>query len=394
MTTPAKTSSEVGVSVPLSPPTAPSFGQRPHFGVPGGMCGVPYDQRIQLPPGLQLLAVYLDEQCGVRSAHEDPAHLTGIPVLDGTHVLRLECRDPNGATVMGEARLVISRDPRSLWRTLPSDRNGPHWKPDYASVAMECAGWRGYGISRRGRSHANVGKCREDEVGLQRVSEQLIAAAVADGAGSAALSRLGSQVAVSAAMQVLGCLPITPTREALRARLAQAAVAAYEALEDAALQHGAQPAELATTLLLCVLVPQPEPVVACLQIGDGVIAACSADVIRPLCAVDRGEYASQTVFLSAASVTAEELATRIHVEPLPDLHWLLIASDGVTDPYLETEQAMHDPQCWQPLAAPLQQAAAAAPAIAEQLLTEWLDTFTPGHHDDRTLVLLHPAVRA
>jgi serine/threonine protein phosphatase PrpC len=356
------------------------------------MCGVPYDHHIHLPPGLRLQAVHLDERCGLRCSPEDPARLMGTPLQDGTHVLRLECLDASGATVMGEARLVISRDPRSLWRTLPSNRGSPHWKSDHASQRVECGGWRGYGISRRGRSHANVGKCREDEVGLHCVSEQLIAAAVADGAGSAALSRLGSQVAVTAAMQVLVCLPITPSREALRARLAQAALAAHEALEDAALQYGAVPAELATTLLLCVLVPGPEPLAACLQIGDGVIAARVADTIRPLCAVDRGEYASQTVFQSAASVAAKELATRIHVEALPALRWILLASDGVTDPYLETEQAMHDAQCWVPLAAALERAAAMAPEAAETHLSEWLDAFTPGHHDDRTLVLLHPMV--
>lgn len=382
----------------LSPPTAPSFGASPHFGVPGGMCGVPYDHRISVPPELRLRAVYLDERCGLRASSQEPGRLLGTPTLDGTHVLRLECVDAAGATVLGEARLVISRDPRSLWRNVPSDRRSPHWKPDHASVQAQCRGWRVYGLSRRGRSHANTGKCREDDLAVRVVGEQMIAVAVADGAGSASLARLGSRIAVEAAMQVLlGGPALTPSAEHLQVYLASAAVAASHALESVALEQGIALTELSTTLLLCLLVPAPVPLFACLQIGDGVIATGDDDGIRPLAAPDRGEYASQTRFLSAARVQPEELAARITVHALRSPRWVIAATDGVSDPYLETEQALHEPACWAPIDAVLAQAAAAPDADAgEQLLTQWLDGFTPGHHDDRTLVLLQaeaPAVR-
>jgi serine/threonine protein phosphatase PrpC len=354
------------------------------------MCGVPYDHHIDMPPGLRLRAVYLDERCGVRALPHEPGRLVGTPLLDGAHLVRLECSDASGTKVVGEAQLVISRDPRSLWRNLPSDRSTPHWKPDHASQRADCRGWHAQALSRRGRSHANVGKCREDDVALRVVSEQMIAVAVADGAGSAALSRLGSHVAVEAAIRTLdaGLLVLTP--EALQARLGHAALAANAALHNVAQEHGVPLNDLATTLLLCVLVPAPQAMLACLQIGDGAIAACDGTRIYPLCNPDRGEYASQTVFVSDARVEPRELAARIHVQALGSAHWVLLATDGVTDPYLETEQAMHDAQCWAPLAAELERAATAAPDSAEQCLVQWLDAFTPGHHDDRTLVLLHP----
>jgi serine/threonine protein phosphatase PrpC len=376
--------------VRLTPPIAPSFGARPHFGVPGGMCGMPYDHRIHLPPGLRLKAVYLDARCGVRAMADEPARLVGTPLVDGTHVVRLECSDASGATVMGEAQLVISRDPRSLWRNLPSNRAAPHWKPDQVSQRAECRGWRALALSRRGRSHANVGKCREDDVAVRVVSEQMLAVAMADGAGSAALSRLGSHLAVEAAIQTLdaGILVLTP--EALQTRLAQAALAANAALHGAAVRYGVGLNELATTLLLSVLVPGPQALLACLQIGDGAIAACDGSRIYPLSNPDRGDYASQTTFVSDARVEPRELAARIHVQALAATRWVLLATDGVTDPYLETEQSLHDAQCWAPLAAQLERAAAAETELAEQSLTQWLDAFTPGHHDDRTLVLLHP----
>lgn len=352
------------------------------------MCGVPYDHRIDMPPGLRLRAVYLDERCGVRPLPYEPGRLVGTPVADGTHLVRLECADASGATVRGEAQLVISRDPRSLWRQLPSDRNAPHWKPDAVSQHVACRGWRAHALSRRGRAHAHVGKCREDDVALRTAGEDLIAVALADGAGSAVLSRLGSHLAVEAAIQALVTGAPLLTADALRARLADAARAASIALDAAVEHHGVQRADLATTLLLCVLVPEPPGLLGCLQIGDGAIAACDGAGIHPLGSADRGDYAGQTVFLSSACVEPRELAARIHVRPLDALQWVMLASDGVTDPHLETEQAMHDAQCWAPIAAPLEQAAA-APEQAEQILGEWLDAFTPGHHDDRTVVLLH-----
>ena len=363
------------------------------------MCGVPYDQRIDVPPGLILRAVYLDERCGVRASTQEPGRLFGTPLVDGTHVLRLECADASGAAVMGEARLVISRDPRSLWRNVPSDRNGPHWKPDQASTRRECRGWLAQGLSRRGRSHANTGKFREDDLAVGVLQQHLLAVAVADGAGSAPLSRLGSRVAVEAALQLIAqraaqYSDATLTDARLEAWLAAAAVASWGAIETAADQQGATLTDLSTTLLLGLLVTTDAPRFACLQIGDGVIACHDAAGIRPLADVDRGEYSSQTVFVSAARVQPKELATRIHVHTLRAPRWILLATDGVTDPYLETEQALHDAQCWAPLDTALSRAAGHADAdAAERELAEWLDAFTPGHHDDRTLVLLHPTAR-
>ena len=178
----------------LSPPTAPSFGRSPHFGVPGGMCGVPYDHRISMPPGLRLRAVHVDARSGIRAAPQEPGRLLGTPLLDGSHLVRLECTDATGATVWGEARLVISRDPRSLWRTVPSDRNSPHWKPDHVSTRTQCRGWQVQGLSRRGRAHANAGKCREDDLAVCVIHERLIAVALADGAASAALPAQALQI--------------------------------------------------------------------------------------------------------------------------------------------------------------------------------------------------------
>jgi serine/threonine protein phosphatase PrpC len=375
------------------------------------MCGVPYDQRIGVPPGLRVRAVHIDEQCGIRACAQEPGRLVGTPRLDGTHLVRLECTDGSGAVVFGEARLVISRDPRSLWRNLPSDRNQLHWKPDHAGTRVSCRGWQLQGLSRRGRSHANSAKCREDDMAVRVVHDRMIVMAVADGAGSASLARLGSAVAVEAAVRVLAApSKDAPTMDSLRTSLAGAAVAAAQALQAAAAREGAALAALSTTLLLAVLVPEglaPDglvadgivpgevPVLACLQIGDGVIACSDRAGIRALAAADCGEYASQTRFVSAECVQPHELAARITVHALQAPCWILLASDGVTDPYLESEQALHDARCWAPIDGVIARAAAAPDCgSAEQLLSAWLDEFTAGHHDDRTLLLLLPTPAA
>jgi hypothetical protein len=217
--------------------------------------------------------------------------------------------------------------------------------------------------------------------------------AVADGAGSAVLSRLGSRVAVAAAMRELTA-PM-PSEARLPQLLAAAAVAASEALEVTAAEHGVPLADLSTTLLLTVLSPGSQPTVACLQIGDGVIACRNGAAIQPLAGIDRGEYAGQTLFVSPTRVQQAELAARTKLHNLPAAQWLLVATDGVTDPYWETETTLHDPSSWEPIEAAISSAMTADDDdSAELCLAQWLDAFTPGHHDDRTLVLLLPPVAA
>jgi hypothetical protein len=68
-------------------------------------------------------------------------------------------------------------------------------------------------------------------------------------------------------------------------------------------------------------------------------------------------------------------------------------SDGITDPKLPTENAFADPAIWaalwkDDLAAEVD--FMASDEVIEEQFLAWLDFWSPGNHDDRTLAVLLP----
>jgi hypothetical protein len=131
-------------------------------------------------------------------------------------------------------------------------------------------------------------------------------AAVADGAGSAALAERGAEIAVET---VIECLDrsFDTGRSDYGAMLRDAAAGAREAVLTEAQKHGAEPRDFASTLLVAVVGPSGG---AALQLGDGVIVVNDGGdgwcwVFWP----QRGEYANTTHFL-----TDEDAAQRLQVE--------------------------------------------------------------------------------
>ena len=81
---------------------------------------------------------------------------------------------------------------------------------------------------------------------------------------------------------------------------------------------------------------------------------------------------------------------RIRIRRLPQFRALCLLSDGVSDPRFETEHGLQQQArwnaLWDELHPLLQQPASEAAAALEQ----WLNFWSPGHHDDRSLLLLLP----
>ena len=61
-------------------------------------------------------------------------------------------------------------------------------------------------------------------------------------------------------------------------------------------------------------------------------------------------------------------------------------TDGVSDPFFETDNGLADPARWDLLWNEIE--AQLSDAAPEQRLLDWLHFFKPGHHDDRTIALL------
>jgi hypothetical protein len=122
------------------------------------------------------------------------------------------------------------------------------------------------------------------------VGNQTLVAAVADGAGSAALAEHGAGIAVKAVCDLLS-RELDEGRSDYDAMLREAAAEARKAVFAEARRRGVEPRELASTLLVVVVGPDGG---SALQIGDGVIVVSDGGngwgwVFWP----QRGEYANQ-----------------------------------------------------------------------------------------------------
>ncbi|MDO4367974.1 MAG: PP2C family serine/threonine-protein phosphatase [Bacteroidales bacterium] len=327
---------------------------------------------------------------------------------------------------------VINQDPRKLWRDIPVDWEKmpePKYKNEdtqveYVKVEALADGTPQKDIvaaSKRGRSHAQEGKPRDDHFRMEHMDNGWYIMAVADGAGSAKYSRQGSKIACDEAVN--HCMSKFGQSKAFEDAIGQygelndiaekdarkvvgnfiydivgtAAFKAHKAIEaEAALMK--QPMKYyATTLLLTTCKKFSFGwFVASFWVGDGAICLYDrgAHTAKILGVPDEGEYAGQTRFLTMPEIfkDATALYQRLRFYIVPDFTALFLMSDGVSDPKFETDANLNNPDKWDVLWDDLKENGVDLTddneASKDQLLN-WLDFWAPGNHDDRTIAILY-----
>ena len=175
--------------------------------------------------------------------------------------------------------------------------------------------------------------------------------------------------------------------------------AAYESCKDIhqeAEEAGREAREYATTLMLCIAKQyEGSWFVGAFGVGDGAIGLYREDDDPTLFNTpDGGEFAGQTRFVTMKEIwkSSEDLMSRIRFELTPKMTALIAMSDGVSDPKFQTDRNQEDPEYWHALWKELQQDAKLSkdnPNAAEDLL-EWLNFWSRGNHDDRSIAVLLP----
>ncbi|AXQ27498.1 protein phosphatase 2C domain-containing protein [Solimonas sp. K1W22B-7] len=376
-----------------------------------GSLEVPADSGLVFDAATGRLSGVPQAEPGLTREHQFQGRL--VSLADGT---------PSPAVLRVD--LLINPDPRSLWKQLEPDADLPFRKEHRRSAELPGKGLRTVAASVRGRSHANSGSFREDDFHLDHDrSGGWTLVAVSDGAGSARLSRRGSDIACRISCESLqasiaaldeqldALLPLATLAEQVarpevmeslrqhcRQPLGSAAFTACKAIREEAQALGAQEKDLSATLLVAAVRPYGDGFfVAAYWIGDG--AAALFDPQQPdvnlLGDADSGEYSGQTRFLQSGEFPAPD--------PWPQIDrrvrcaWggpgsiLALMSDGVSDPKFGTDNALKNPVRWQEwwkdvLAGPVNPAPDNA-ALPEEL-TRYLDFWSQGEHDDRTLALV------
>ena len=343
------------------------------------------------------------------------------PSKPGEHEYRVSVDTADGSRHSAIVRLTVNPDPKSLWKTLEPPRDAPYWKPHSATVALETKCVRVVGASRRGRSHEDHGGFRDDDLGvLVDRKHDVFLLAVADGAGSAAFSREGSRLAVESALdsarQALFKKSWPDDLEEVGKVLMRAAYAGFQSIvktvEESNKATGLEARPLKwkdfnTTLLLAAVKRQRfgKLRIATFSIGDGAMAWVSPKRASLLCRLDSGDAAGETRFLTMndvwkkASEDWESFRKRIFTFEVPKgeakTGSLFLMTDGVSDPFFETEDDLSDAEQWKAFGkglptTPEDLSGQTDPEDEAKRLFDWLSFYREGSHDDRTILCLRP----
>jgi serine/threonine protein phosphatase PrpC len=167
------------------------------------------------------------------------------------------------------------------------------------NTSEELFHWRVLAASVRGKSHEKVGQLCQDAHHWEKLPEGVLVAAVADGAGSATLGKVGAIVAAQTAVETIRLKDPTPRspddEEGWQLLLTKALAAAKTAVEAEAVACRMTARDLATTLIIVIATPK---LIAAAQIGDGVAVAGDGEgKLVALTTPQRGEYINETTFL-------------------------------------------------------------------------------------------------
>ena len=362
--------------------------------------------------------------------------ISGTPTKSGTFPLTIKYDYDGillGRHLERKVDLIINPDPRDLWKNLPVPEGIEYPKPDedkdYVKVVATDGTQRKdiVAASKRGRSHANEGKPRDDDFKLFHSEENdWYVIAVADGAGSAKYSRKGSQIACDTVIEhcktQLGnseqfesaITTFNQNQEDTTARklvgdhiyniVGTAAFKAHKAIDDEADKKGVASKLYATTLLLAIAKKfEFGWFVATFWVGDGAICLYTEDnngenpdaVLLGI--PDEGEYAGQTRFLTMPEIFKDSTALyqRLRFRIVKDFTALMLMTDGVSDPWFETDSNLNNPEKWRNFYKEIQDNKEHPVNLeddneqAKDELLSWLDFWSPGNHDDRTIAILY-----
>lgn len=396
--------------------------------LPNGFAGKPYKAKFDLDQyGLTDITSYKIagfEHEGLEYDAETGI-VSGIPLNSGDIELTLfynfEGEPLDAEPNCKKIKLIINPDPKSLWKDIPSDEGAIFAKADNVHELTGFLGKKLIVSSKRGRSHANKGTFRDDDYRYAELESGWGIIAVSDGAGSAKYSREGSAIACSSvtayfknhftvndaaltdAALILYAEGNTTEEKIYDIMYPHVLTAARKALSDigdAAKKTGSDISDFHATLTF-VLVKEHTHGNAFISFGVG---DCPAVVIdkglkwsKPLNKLDVGEYGGGTRFVTMPDIlNTKDAENRVNFLLTQGAAYLVLMSDGIYDPKFEVEANLANPEKWKYFFDDLQGSndegikvdINSSNADASEKLSRWMDFWSPGNHDDRTLAIL------
>jgi serine/threonine protein phosphatase PrpC len=368
--------------------------------------------------GLEEAGLYYDQKT---------KQITGVPTKSGdikvAFKFKVEGQPADAPFNEKMITLIINPDPKSLWKSIPSEKSDPHWKEDDVTVFSTIADRHILVSSKRGRSHANVGSFREDDFAFRDLENGWSIVVVADGAGSAKISRKGSTIACNSVVEFfLDSSSIESMRQFdelllqhqsgkdqdtqkklnrfVYDNLGKAAFQVHKKLEEFARNQNVQLKDLSTTLIF-TLFKRYDAGYALLSfgVGDCPMAVLNKDVSAVLLLnwIDVGEFGGGTRFITMPEIfQSDKFSTRFGFKLVHDFSYLILMSDGIYDPKFVVEANLPNIKKWQEFLEDLNgknedgikvELRPDNKDIVKQF-SQWMDFWSSGNHDDRTLAIV------
>lgn len=322
------------------------------------------------------------------------------------------------------SEILVNPDPKTLWKNLESNREDSYWKEDDDSASGIFGSKKLIIGSKRGRSHAHEGLFRDDDFSHFYSEENKWGIiAVADGAGSAKYSRKGSKIACEAVKQYFMNLPndeilnlkaniekeiMAPNKLTQMsissfciAHNGKAAYSALQSISEEAKNNEANIKDYSTTLLFSFIKEVNDKLfISSFWVGDGGIGVYRSvpNDITILGEPDSGEYSGQTRFLTMKQIFEDNAHISRIKYMITDLSSkVVLMTDGISDAKFETDAALNSIESWNSFFKDLNGHNDECEKVdfdgdlenAESKLMNWLDFWSPGNHDDRTLAILY-----
>jgi len=394
--------------------------------LPNARAGRPYRAMIRKEylPSNPLAVCWFDglEKTGLHY-FPDQKQITGIPKSSGSFDVQFNIREYNESGMEQLSTrtlwLVVEEDIDILIREV--DENDPYWKQDeevYTIPVNRDSRKRltkdMVAASKRGYQQIGKGKIREDGFYIQYDPEtRWYALAVADGSGKSKYSCKGSEIACNSAVE--SCLERLTTQsrklkrltikyswrksshlrneiiKRLRDIIAASVSKAYADIVAEATKCKHHPEDYATTLLMCICKKfEFGWLVGTFGVGDGAVCVYQKDnwYANLMGGV---ESQSEKCFLTTSEIVQpSELVQRIRFSIVDDFSALFLMTNGVSDSKFESQADLYSFELWNRFWDEISSQVDFSGKIKDvgEELIKWLDFWTPGKYDDRTIAIL------
>lgn len=316
---------------------------------------------------------------------------------------------------------IVNADPKDLWLNKPSPENSRFPKEENLTYSSGFLDKKIVVASKRGRSHAHEGTFRDDDFLVKSLSNDWAVVAVADGAGSAKFARAGSKFATEYIIQSFDNDTFLQTLSSevdsyfddqsaddiklknktfIINSLYKTVKQLNEALSDYATSEEINLKDLHSTLIFCLVKKFDFGyVILSFGVGDCPINMIGKDEtdVKLLNILDVGEFSGGTRFITMSEIFSRpDIADRFGINCFPDFSKLILMTDGIYDPKFVVESKLENLESWKNFLRDLDGENEENIKVdfvndqnIEVQLSNWMDFWSKGNHDDRTLSVIY-----